>query len=114
MAILNRENDSWLTWAIELMKRGLKPNDDEITVHGPHEGADYMWGEAECDTLEGGCYNVKFRTAHTNSKWDVRGVRVWSKHYNEPFPILKTKEIPPSWRQEIKSLKAELRKRKKD
>ena len=116
MAILEREDEGWIVWAIELMRRGLKPIDD-ITVHGPHDCADFMWGEAECDwygSNSGFTYDVKFRTAYTHSIWDVRGVRVQSKDDRESFPILKEKDMPSDWRKELESLKAELRKLKKD
>ena len=49
MAELERHQDreSWVSWAIEFVRRGLWPA-DVITVHGPHaSSADHFWGEAE-------------------------------------------------------------------
>ena len=49
MAELERHQDreSWVSWAIEFVRRGLWPA-DVITVHGPHASpADRFWGEAE-------------------------------------------------------------------
>jgi hypothetical protein len=38
------EQEDWLKWAIEFIKRGIWP-EEYITVHGPHPEADFMWGE---------------------------------------------------------------------
>jgi hypothetical protein len=112
MAILEKGDQGWLIWAIELMKRGLKPIDD-IAVHGPHSHTPFIWGEAECDWYSGElCFDVKFRTVRSNSIWDVRSVRVRSKNDSESFPILKVQDLPAAWRKKIKSLRAELQKSK--
>ena len=69
-------HESWLAWAIELMRRGLRPIEG-ITVHGPHAPpGDRMWGNAECETPDGGIYDVEFTTPRCKSIWDVRGIRV--------------------------------------
>ena len=65
MAELERRQDreSWVSWAIEFVRRGLWPA-DVITVHGPHaSSADRFWGEAEAwDESGTWSYTVAFQT----------------------------------------------------
>lgn len=104
--------ESWLAWSIELMRRGLRPV-DEITVHGPHPPSfNYMWGEAECETIQGGSIDVEFFTHRCSSIWDIRGVRVREKGYEyveeaEYFTIIPHRKLPKEWRNNITALKRE-------
>ncbi len=60
------DRESWLTWAIEFMRRGLWL-DQEITVHGPHDSTRVMWGSAAAriDGQECGC---RFRAYANRNK----------------------------------------------
>ena len=115
MAILDQEEnrESWLAWAIELMRRGISPTGD-ITVHGPHAPpADCMWGEAEGTDISGEQVEVRFRTPRgltPRDKWKVRNLRVmtdsWEGEVN--LPILPARELPKGWRDKLSALRQEL------
>jgi hypothetical protein len=74
MANLDKHNDqeAWLAWAIEFVRRGLHPMGD-IEIHGPHAPpGDFMWGKAFCkDILDGRYHEVEFRTQRCRSIWDI-------------------------------------------
>ncbi len=109
----DEDRESWLVWAIELMRRGLRPS-GEIVVHGPHAPpGDHMWGEAECQDTCGDSQYISFHTSRCRSIWDVRGVRVTSEH-GEAFPILKATDLPSEWRKDLSAYKAERRKIRED
>jgi len=95
--------ESWLRWAIELGRRGLRPI-GKITVHGPHgPHAPFMWGEAEC-VIDGQYYRgveVEFRSGKPRTKgwWDVHHVRVWTKgDPQETWPIVPASALTPKHR----------------
>ena len=92
MAELERHQDreSWVSWAIEFVRRGLWPA-DVITVHGPHaSSADRFWGEAEAwDESGTWSYTVAFETPARHG-WDRRGVRLWdAEHPGTHFPVVR-------------------------
>ncbi len=92
MAELERHQDreSWVSWAIEFVRRGLWPA-DVITVHGPHaSAADRFWGEAEAwDESGTWSYTVAFQTPARHG-WDRRGVRLWdAEHPGTHFPVVR-------------------------
>jgi len=77
----HQDRDSWVSWAIEFVRRGLWPA-DVITVHGPHASpADRCWGEAEAwDESGTWSYTVAFQTPARHG-WDRRGVRLWDAEH---------------------------------
>ncbi len=92
MAELERHQDreSWVSWAIEFVRRGLWPA-DVITVHGPHaSSADHFWGEAEAwDESGTWSYMVEFQTPPRHGG-DRRGVRLWdAEHPGTHFPVVR-------------------------
>ncbi len=92
MAELERHQDreSWVSWAIEFVRRGLWPA-DVITVHGPHASpADHFWGEAEASDESGTwSYTVAFQTPARHG-WDRRAVRLWdAEHPGTHFPVVR-------------------------
>ena len=102
MAYIDKDDEHWLTWKIELLRRGLCPM-GEIVVHGPHgPDASFMWGEATCRHVDGEFHDVQFRSRHPcRGIWDVRGVTVWEeegRYGRITFPLLKAKELTPRWR----------------
>ncbi len=92
VAELERHQDraSWVSWAIEFVRRGLWPA-DVITVHGPHaSSADHFWGEAEASDESGTwSYTVAFQTPARHGG-DRRGVRLWdAEHPGTHFPVVR-------------------------
>ena len=92
MAELERHQDreSWVSWAIEFVRRGLWPA-DVITVHGPHASpADRFWGEAEAwDESGTWSYTVAFQTPVRHGG-DRRGVRLWdAERPGTHFPVVR-------------------------
>ena len=92
MAELERhqDRDSWVSWAIEFVRRGLWPA-DVITVHGPPaSSADHFWGDAEAwDESGTWSYTVAFQTPARHG-WDRRGVRLWdAEHPGTHFPVVR-------------------------
>jgi hypothetical protein len=88
-----------IQWAIELVRRGLWPAEDYITVHGPHEPpADRMWSEAEV-WIDGGwgARSVYLQTIRgIGSIGAVRGVPVRDREDRHLyFPVEKASELPP-------------------
>jgi len=59
----HQDRESWVSWAIEFVRRGLWPA-DVITVHRPlASSADRFWGEAEAwDESGTWFYTVAFQT----------------------------------------------------
>ena len=113
MAVLfeDKDRESWLTWAIELMRRGLSPTGG-IEVHGPHDGpANCMWGDAECEDINGEDWIVRFQTVHgVRNIWDVRNVRVWPDERQcvpNTFPLVPVKQLPAAWRERMTQMKKE-------
>ncbi|PIR20592.1 MAG: hypothetical protein COV45_05175 [Deltaproteobacteria bacterium CG11_big_fil_rev_8_21_14_0_20_47_16] len=104
----DEQRESWLTWLIVFLKRGLRPV-DYVTIHGPHSPqASYMWGEAECESIYGRGLDVVFQTSKCHSIWDVRGVRIKEKEKNTLLPIVEISKLPKKWQEEIKISKVEL------
>ncbi len=106
MAELEKHDNrkDWLRWAIEFLRRGIWVG-EIVTVHGPHPGASYMWGEVDgwvdwfpptVDTkaqISNGWMSFAFRTASgIRSIYDIRGVRVWADG-GENFPLLRESEL---------------------
>ncbi len=92
VAELERHQDrgSWVSWAIEFVRRGLWPA-DVITVHGPHaSSADRFWGEAEAwDESGTWFYTVAFQTPARHGG-DRRGVRLWdAERPGTHFPVVR-------------------------
>ena len=111
MAFLDKHEDqeAWLAWAIEFMRRGLYP-EDKIEVHGPHAPHDFMWGSAFCtDIVDGGYFEVKFRTSRC-SIWDIRGVTIkkTEKEYGHEvrFPIVAPSDLPSRWKRHLQKITA--------
>ena len=101
MADLEKRHDreSWLTWAIEFMRRGLWLG-QEITVHGPHDSTNAMWGDA-CARIDGedGGPNCVFRAFANNSKYRPVRVCIWNaEDKDQLFPVLKASELTPKAR----------------
>jgi hypothetical protein len=118
MAHLQKDYDkqSWLRWSIELLRRGLWAR-DMITVHGPHPGAPYMWGEAEVsfDKAPGVCderlfgTEVEFRTASNIRGFDdLRGLRVYDKEDRDTYPLLALTRLTPKARRQLKAYRKQL------
>ncbi len=112
MAELDKRTDheSWLTWAIEFMRRGLWL-DQEIAVHGPHDSTNRMWGSASAriDGQEWGP-ECSFRAFAKRSKY--RPVRIWiwnadDKH--ERFPVLKVSDLTPKAQKWLRAARRTLR-----
>jgi hypothetical protein len=94
-----RDRESWLTWAIEFMRRGLWL-DQEITVHGPHDSSNRMWGDAgaRLDGQEWGP-NCSFRALANHSKYRPVRICIWNQDDKEQhFPVLKASELTPKAR----------------
>lgn len=91
MALLDKRHDreDWLKWAIEFARRDIWP-DETITVHGPHPGADFMWGEMDHCTFRTRC---GIRGIH-----DVRGVLIRKQIYGESVahPIVPLRDLAPN------------------
>lgn len=109
-----RDRESWLTWAIEFMRRGLWLG-PEITVHGPHEPPrNYMWGEAEAsiDGAKDSLGPVVFRTTCQAHKYHPAHVRIWTADdRDEHFPVLNASELTPRakrWLRVARSVLAEM------
>ncbi len=109
-----RNHASWIEWTIALMKRGLKPI-GPVVIHGPHPPADYQWGEAECEYLGSGCYEVVYQTRN-GSGWGTSGLRVQEKDGDDncKFPKLQKSKMPKTWAEEIDALEKRLRKFRKE
>src|SRR5260370_30610860 len=100
MAELDKRTDheSWLTWAIEFMRRGLWL-DQEITVHGPHDSTNVMWGKASACIDGQGC-DCCFHAYANHSKYRPFRIRIWDEDdKDERFPVLKKSELMPKDRQ---------------
>lgn len=100
--------ESWLAWAYELMRRGLRPV-GEIEIHGPHQPpGDFIWGTAECDFISGGGLEVSIRTLRpSRSIWHIAGVRVQAAEDPEDrYPVLAPSALPATWKQEMAEVKA--------
>ena len=114
------ERESWLTWAIEFMRRGLWP-DEEITVHGPHDSSHAMWGSAEAEldcnrNCRINCCFSGFATARFRySKYRPQRIRIWNESdENEHFPILRTSELTPRARKWLSAAERTLKKLRKE
>ena len=86
----HQDRDSWVSWAIEFVRRGLWPA-DVITVHGPlASSADRFWGEAKAwDESGTWSYTVAFQTPARHG-WDRRGVRLWdAEQPGTHFPVVR-------------------------
>src|SRR5437899_3713549 len=86
----HQDRDSWVSWAIEFVRRGLWPA-DVITVHGPHaSSADHFWGDAEAwDESGTWSFTVAFQTPARHG-WDRRRVRLWdAEHPGTHFPVVR-------------------------
>jgi hypothetical protein len=115
VAELDRRDDreSWLVWAIELGRRGLRPI-GVITVHGPHgPEAPFMWGEANCLVDGQGdpeLVEVEFRSGTVRSRgfWDVHSVRVWTRGSpEERWPIMPAGDFTARHRQWLAAARKE-------
>ncbi len=98
MADLEKHGDreSWLTWAIEFMRRGLWL-DQVITVHGPHDSTNRMWGNATAriDGQEWGP-ECSFLAIAKRSKYRPMRIRIWdADDKEERFPLLKVSVLTP-------------------
>jgi len=105
-----QDRESWIRWAIEFMRRGIWP-DDTITVHGPHDAINGMWGEAEgsFDPLNESCgvRTFHFQTARNVRKYHPRGVRIMDEDDNQ-YPILKISELSPNARRWLRAARRTL------
>ena len=101
VAELERHQDrgSWVSWAIEFVRRGFWPA-DVITVHRPPaSSADRFWGEAEAwDESGTWFYTVAFQTPARHGE-DRRGVRLWdAEHPGTHFPVVRGSAMSHSQR----------------
>src|SRR5260370_10279755 len=99
MSELDKPHDrkSWLTWAIEFLRRGLWL-DEEFTVHGPHDPSGSMWGSAPAriDAQEDGL-DCSFRAFANHSKYRPIRPRIWNTDAkDERFHPLKQSELSPN------------------
>lgn len=113
MAQLDKRDDreSWLTWALEFMRRGLWL-DEEITVHGPHDSTNSMWGNATArvDGQEWGP-DCSFLAVAKRSKYRPARMRIWNTDDKEErFPLLKVSEITPKAQKWLRAARRTLRK----
>ena len=102
MAYIDKDDEHWLTWKIELLRRGLWPTEG-IEIHGPHEApSDIMWGRTNCKSMDGNYHDVQFQSRRPcRAIWDIHGVTVWEeegRYRGVTFPLLKAKELTPRWR----------------
>ncbi len=106
MAELHKQHDraDWLTWAIEFMRRGLWL-DEEITVHGPHDSTNRMWGDATAriDGKEWGP-DCSFQAV-------ANRIYIWNADdKDERFPVLKASELTPKAQRWLRIARRMLRK----
>lgn len=116
MAVLFDDNEEdrerWLTWAIELMRRGLSPTGG-IEVHGPHTAGPPIArvGDARCEDISGEEWPICFQPSQgIRNIWDVRNVRVWadeSECFPNTFPLVSVKQLPAAWRERMAQMKKE-------
>jgi hypothetical protein len=106
---------SWLTWAVALGRHGVWPN-GAVEVHGPHENANYMFGEADCIDQDGRSCIVCFKTAElTPEQWKSRhtritGLRVWNKaDRSETLRLLSPEGLSASMRECVSRAQEDLR-----
>jgi hypothetical protein len=104
-----RGRATWLNFAIALMKRGVKPV-DKITVHGPHEGANYEWAHENdgvlCITPAGGRVQVTYSTQGGRFRaWEWNGPRF------KPTALKRVplSSLPARWRKSLEVMQRELR-----
>jgi hypothetical protein len=113
MADLDKHSDreSWLTWAIEFIRRGLWL-DQEITVHGPHDSTNVMWGKASA-RIDGQVWgpDCSFRAYANGSKYRPFRIRIWNgDDKDEQFLVLKASELTPKARKWLQVARRTLRK----
>lgn len=113
MADLNKHEDKkdWLTWAIEFMRRGLWL-DEEITVHGPHDSSNAMWGSAFA-RKDGHEWwpECSFRADAKHGMYRPIGIRIWiTDEESCTFPLLKTSELTPKAQKWLRTSRRTLKK----
>lgn len=81
----------WLRYAIEFYRRGLRPTD--IDVHGPHPGANYIWGNADARDDIRYAREIQF-AAQDGSGGRPIGIRMWEMdgRTRRSFPIVPLSE----------------------
>jgi hypothetical protein len=80
------DRESWLRLAIQFMKRGLWLSDG-ITIHGPHDDTNCMWGDAQAFVDDGGSplfdgrnfVNCVFRATANGSKYRPFRILIWDE-----------------------------------
>ena len=104
----DNERESWLRWGIEFMRRGLWL-DVAITVHGPHDSTQTMWGQADA-SIDGeprAC-ECTFLAKAGRSKYDPIRIRIQTN--DERFPILRVSQLTPKARRWLKAARIQLKK----
>ena len=107
MAILEKRADreDWVRWAIAFMVRGLWL-DPEITVHGPHERGERMWGDAWA-TVDATAANVecRFFAKARRNEHDPFRIHITACEDGEAFPLVKTSALTLKARRYLRALK---------
>lgn len=115
MAYLDKRKDreDWLHWAIEFARRGLWA-DTLITVHGPHDPTNAMWGDAEARTHGGEAnesFECDFVAVANGSKYRPVRVRIWNhEDHEERFPLVKPSQLTPQARRWLRVARRTLKK----
>jgi len=92
---------AWWKYAYEFARRGLHLI--EITTHGPHPGADYLWGEATTQETD----DISFTSTRGVQDYSrIRGLRIEDGE-GTLYPVLRARELNQHQREWLKRCKKE-------
>jgi hypothetical protein len=109
------DRESWLRLAIEFMRRGLWLS-EAVTVHGPHEASNRMWGDFEgwvdgpgprfADDNAVAC---DFNATADGSKYRPFRIVAWNQDDKSVnYPVLPASQLSPKARRWMKAARRTL------